>query len=168
MPETGSPLTHSVSWQDFDAMIQTLACQLRSRELIPDCIVGIARGGCVVAVALSHALPPSKFCVIHAQVHRSDAVRAEKEPVRVQSLAGTTEFKGKKILLVDDALHTGATARACYDFVVRFQPSAVYYAALLQDTFDVSGVPQLPCTVIIAGSVHAWIDFPWEPGNTIT
>jgi uncharacterized protein len=163
MPETGSPPLHSVSWQDFDAMIQTLVSQLRASQINPDCIVGIARGGCVVAVALNHALPSAEFCVIQAQVHASDSIRAQKTPVQVQSLAGTTEFGGRKVLMVDDALHTGATARACHAFIIRSRPAAVYFAALLQDTFNVSEPTMLlPCPTITAGSVHAWIIFPWE------
>lgn len=164
MPKPDTPPVHSVSWQDFDAMIESLASQLSADNLIPDCIVGIARGGCVPAVALSHVLAPSDFYVIRARVHGSDAVRAEKGAVHVESLAGGSDFGGQKVLLVDDALHTGATALACHEFVMRSRPDAIYFAALLRDTFDVNDpTPLLPCPVITAGSVNAWIIFPWEP-----
>jgi hypoxanthine phosphoribosyltransferase len=164
MPESDSPPVHSVSWQDFDALIQALASQLRAGEIIPDSIIGIARGGCVVAVTLSHLFPSAEFCVIEARTHRSDAVRAEKQPVSVQTLAGALEFKGRKVLLVDDALHTGATAQACHDFVKRFEPDAIWFAALLQDTYGIEE-PILPLSFqfFIADQVNAWIVFPWEP-----
>lgn len=166
MPETGSPPLHSVSWQDFDAMIQSLASQLHASKIIPDCIVGIARGGCVVAVALSHLFPSAEFCVIRARVHQSDQVRAPRERVQVQSLAGSFEFTNQKILLVDDVLYTGTTAQACHDFVKGFEPAAIYFAALLQDTFDIAQLnPPLSFPVFIAGRVPAWIVFPWEPST---
>lgn len=164
MSESAPPPVHSVSWQDFDAMVQSLASQLGAACIVPDCIVGIARGGCVPAVALSHFLAPADFCVIRAQVHGSDAIRAEKGTVKVESLAGSRDFEGRKVLLVDDALHTGQTARACHDFVMRFAPAAIYFVALLRDTFKVEDpIPSLPCSVMTAGSVNAWVIFPWEP-----
>jgi hypothetical protein len=47
---------------------------------------------------------------------------------------------------------------------MRFGPAAIYYAALLRDTFDAKDPTHLlPFPVITAGSVNAWIIFPWEP-----
>lgn len=162
MPEAASPPVYSVSWQEFDARIHELVSQLLASDIIPDCIVGIARGGCVVAVALSHAFPQSDFCVIQARIHKSDAIRAEKGAVRIQAVAGANEFNQKKVLLIDDVLHTGATARACYEFVNEYKPAAIYYAALLRDTLGVQSDP-ISFPFITTGSVEAWVIFPWEP-----
>jgi adenine/guanine phosphoribosyltransferase-like PRPP-binding protein len=104
---------------------------------------------------------------MRAQVHGSDEIRAAKKgTVRIESFAGAREFAGRQVLLVDDVLHSGATALACCEFIVRSGAAAVYFAALLQDTFEVEDpISLLPCPVVTTGSVNAWVVFPWEPSN---
>jgi hypoxanthine phosphoribosyltransferase len=146
-------------------MVRALALRLRAADVAPDCVVGIARGGCVPAVALSHLLPPAEFYLMRAQVHGSDEIRAGKrETVLIESFAGTRELEGRRVLLVDDVLHSGATALACCQFVLRAGAAAVHFTALIQDTFEIEDpIPRLPCPVITAERINAWIIFPWEP-----
>lgn len=162
MPRTGPPAVYRLTWAHFDSLVAEIAGSIRASTARPNCVVGIARGGCVPAVALSHALSIPDFSVILARVHKTDAVRANKTEVHAESIAGQHEFRDRRVLLVDDVIHTGATARACYDFVLRSRPSMITFAALLRDTVDVTRRILLPCTQVIPKSVHAWVVFPWE------
>ncbi len=166
MNEPAPAPQHFVSWQDFDAMVKLLARELNASGMNPDCIVGIARGGCVPAVALSHALGVPAFSAIVARIHESDAVRAQKCDVSIE--ASSTTFRGRRVLLVDDVLHTGATARACCEFILRSEPRELFFTALLRDTFDVKVAPSLPARMLTAKTVNAWVVFPWESAVDLT
>lgn len=162
MIEGAVPPTYSVTWQEFDSMILWLASKLRETQPAPDYIVGIARGGCVPAVALSHLQPGSEFAVIRARIHNSDAIRARKTAVAVERMMLPSDIRGRRVLLVDDVLHTGTTARACYEFLQGMGPQSVEFMALLRDTYDVQDELLLPFTPITTKSVNAWVVFPWE------
>lgn len=157
------PLLHTVNWRDFDALVEGLASQIKALGPLPDCIVGIARGGCVPAVALSHALGVSTFSVIAARVHSSDAVREAKSTAVVEGAMSLPTLAHRRVLLVDDVLHSGATGKACIEYLLQRDAVVVAFAALLRDTVGVESSDQLlPCETLTGQSVNAWVVFPWE------
>ncbi len=163
-PAPDTPRVHFVKWDDFDAMIKSLVGHVRRLGFAADCVVGIARGGCVPAVALSHALSVPDFSVISASVHKTDAVRAPRKTVAVRALASPPDYHARNVLLVDDVIHTGTTAFACQEFILGFAPSNLVCVALMRDTVEsTSPSPSPPREVITANSVAAWVAFPWEP-----
>jgi hypoxanthine phosphoribosyltransferase len=158
-----SPEIYRVTWQLFDSAIYDLVKIINSYSIQVDCIVAIARGGCIPAVAISHKIPNAEFYVLHSRVHKSDKVRSEKLEVPIVSFSGNPDLKNKHLLLVDDVLHTGATARACLDYLENFSPKSICYIALIRDTYGIEEpILDLNCPTHIPLSVNSWIVFPWE------
>lgn len=159
MPEV--PL-HCITWSDYSRLTNELAERLTEAIPTVDVIIGITRGGCVVAVSLSHLLPESDFEVISSRVHASNDVRSEKREVTIESTIHLPSLENKNILLVDDVLHSGSTARACVSYIQQGNPHSLTFAALVRDTYEVScELPNVPLFTAI--TVHAWVVFPWEP-----
>jgi len=92
-----------MSWHDVEKAIVALANTIR-QEFDPDIIVGVARGGLIPAVRLSHLLGDKLMQVIHLRYYAGVNLRKEKPEL----LADVDELKGK-VLVVDDVADTGAS-----------------------------------------------------------
>ncbi len=98
-------LTHP-SWSQIDKACALLANKVLKDGFNPDTIVGLARGGLVPAVIMSHILEVKMF------------------PISYSSKVGNGEYKqyentlpyipGKNILLVDDIIDSGHTMQEIY------------------------------------------------------
>lgn len=97
-------------------------------------IFGIEHSGVMVAQALSRhisTIEPGSFPVfsLNAKAFREDWVG----PTRPDALSGQeVNVTGKHVLLVDDVLFSGRTARAALDTIVRYgRPSSIQLAILI-------------------------------------
>ena len=90
-----------LSWHDVEKAVVALANTIR-QEFEPDVIVGVARGGLIPAVRLSHLLGDKLLRVIHVGYYVGIDMRKEKPEL----LADVGELKGK-VLVVDDVADTG-------------------------------------------------------------
>ena len=93
----------SMGWDDVEKAVTALATTLE-REFVPDLIVGIARGGLIPAVRLSHLLRDKLLRMIHIKFYKGVNLRKEKPEL----LADVGELP-PKVLIVDDVADTGAT-----------------------------------------------------------
>lgn len=98
-----------MGWHEVEKAVAALANALR-RDYNPDVIVGIARGGLIPAVRLSHLLGDKMLRIIHVKYYKGVNLRRE-EP---ELLADVGKLEGK-VLVVDDVADTGTTL----EFVVR-------------------------------------------------
>lgn len=92
-----------MSWYEVEKAVTALATTLE-REFVPDLIVGIARGGLIPAVRLSHLLGDKLLRMIHIKFYKGVNLRQEKPEL----LADVGELP-PKVLIVDDVADTGAT-----------------------------------------------------------
>jgi hypoxanthine phosphoribosyltransferase len=156
--------TAEYSWADTDRLTRALAARLSLDGFIPDAIIGIARGGCIPAVHLSHLLKVRPFYAVHFQTTLSDAVRAPRilpKPFPSPQLAA---LRGLKVLVVDDVINTGETMRAAIELVEGHTPGELRSAALVWDKLSPDGLAALEmasCDYWIE-SVDAWVIFPWN------
>lgn len=133
----------------------------RIKALLPDdgtpcALVGIERGGVAVAQALAAHLPAQvQPGSVDVSFHRDDYARRGLRTARPSQLPLSLE--DATVVLVDDVLHTGRTARAAMEVLFeRGRPARVILAALaarpgrqLPIQPDVLGV-----ALDIAGTAH--------------
>jgi hypothetical protein len=141
-----------LTWWQIDRAIFALADELR-KHFTPDVIVGVARGGLIPAVRLSHILGDLEVKVIDVKFYKGVDERMEK-PVITIPLHG--EFKGKKVVVVDDVSDTGKTLEVVIDEVKKAGASEVKVACLSMK----------PWTKVVPDfyvfRTDKWVVFPWE------
>uniref|UniRef100_UPI0026038C4B phosphoribosyltransferase n=1 Tax=Thermococcus sp. TaxID=35749 RepID=UPI0026038C4B len=135
-----------------DRAVFALADELR-KHFMPDVIVGIARGGLIPAVRLSHVLGDVELKVIDVKFYKGIDDRMEK-PVVTIPLHGSLE--GKKVVIVDDVSDTGKTLGVVIDEVKKAGAKEVKVACLSMK----------PWTKVVPDfyvfRTDKWIVFPWE------
>ena len=155
----------SLTWQDVEHSVQSIARSLQLDGWRPDLIIGIDRGGLHASTMLSHYL---------GVPHTTVKVSLRDEPDTESLLwAPDDVIQGKQILLVDDINDQGSTqewlkadwassvAGIEVDFVGKFWHNSVRWASLVENEsskehsdyygFAINKLEQ-----------DVWIDFPWE------
>jgi xanthine phosphoribosyltransferase len=152
--ELSNPANKSfpVSWDQFHRDSRALAWRLTSLGTF-DAVVAIARGGLVPATIVAREL--------NIRVVESVAVKSydhqSKGDVRVLKPISEQIFElsrsGGKILIVDDLVDTGATARAVREMLPGAHFATVYAKPMGRELVD---------TFITEVSQDTWIFFPWD------
>jgi len=141
-----------LTWWQIDRAVFALAEELR-KHFMPDVIVGIARGGLIPAVRLSHVLGDVELKVIDVKFYKGIDERMEK-PVVTIPLHGSLE--GKKVVIVDDVSDTGKTLEVVIEEVKKAGAKEVKVACLSMK----------PWTKVVPDfyvfRTDKWIVFPWE------
>ncbi|WP_048150998.1 phosphoribosyltransferase [Palaeococcus ferrophilus] len=141
-----------LTWWQIDRAIFALADELR-KNFMPDVIVGIARGGLIPAVRLSHILGDVELKVTDVKFYRDIGERREKPEIRIP-LHGSLE--GKKVAIVDDVSDTGKTLEVVIDEVKKAGASEVKVVCLSMKPWT-SVVPDF-----YVFRTDKWVVFPWE------
>ena len=113
-----------------------LACEVAERNRGTDglLVFGLRRRGLAVAEALAEALAPLAGGPV--EVHGLDvtAFRDDRPGAAAEPLPpGAPDATGRDVLLVDDVLYTGRTARAALDAVLRYGRPRTLRLAVLVD-----------------------------------
>ena len=141
-----------LTWWQVDRAVFSLAEELR-KKFTPDVIVGIARGGLIPAVRLSHVLGDVEVKVIDVKFYKDIDERMEKPAITIP-LHGS--LKGKKVVIVDDVSDTGKTLEVVIDEVKKAGASEVKVACLSMK----------PWTKVVPDfyvfRTDKWVVFPWE------
>lgn len=117
-----------------------------------DLVVGVARGGLLPAVIISHMLAiPMRTLFYSSKVGRGDNRDHDNQLI---------EFSQKRLLLVDDLTDTGNTMRELSEvYQARghdVTTTVLYYKELPESTF----VPDI--WAVKVSKNFGWIDFPFE------
>lgn len=114
----------------IDAMAATLSERLRNAGIDDWVLVGIERGGAHVAHALFDRLPAGgELGLVDVSFHRDDYAHRGLRTARPSQLP--LSLDERLVILIDDVLHTGRTARAAIEVLFeRGRPQAVWLAAL--------------------------------------
>jgi hypoxanthine phosphoribosyltransferase len=94
----------ALSWSEIEASLLALADKINDDGYRPDMIVGIARGGWVVARVLSDLLNVSDLASIKIEFYKGIDEKV-KVPKITQPISASP--KGKLVLIVDDVADTG-------------------------------------------------------------
>lgn len=141
-----------VTWDQFHRDSRALAWRLMGQGTY-DAVVAIARGGLVPATIVARELNIRvvESVSVKSYDHQSQGQVKVLKPIAPQIL--DIAKNGGKVLIVDDLVDTGATARAVRDMLPGAHFATVYAKPKGRDMVD---------TFITEVSQDTWIFFPWD------
>jgi len=147
-----------VTWDDIENLTLKVVEDIINYGFKPDVIVGILRGGWVVARLVSDYMDIDETGSIGIKFY-SRVGKTLKEPLITQPLI--TNVRDKKVLIVDDVSDSGKTLQVVTELVKLYGPKHIMTASLYIK----------PWTIMIpdfyAESTEKWIFFPWEPAEIL-
>ena len=151
---TDSPQkTFHVSWDQFHRDARALAWRLA--EMAPfSAVVGIARGGLVPAAIVAREL---NLRVVESISIASYEHTAQQGPPKIVKplVPEIAAGQGAGVLVIDDLVDTGATARIVRELLPKAHFATVYAKPLGRPHVD---------TFMTEVSQDTWIHFPWDLG----
>ena len=142
----------------FDLTYQ-LGERIKKDGFIPDCLLGISRGGLWVVRTLSDYFGIKDVHIIRV-IYYTDIKTTQKKPILIQDV-DKKHLEGKKLLIVDDVSDTGCSL----DFIVNlikekgiknFKTATLHYKpwSIFKPDYFVEETGE-------------WSIYPWEIGETI-
>jgi len=141
-----------MKWEEVDLLVQVLAKKINDSGWRPSVIVGIARGGLIVAVMLAHRL----------KIRQVFSVGIARYVDQCASDCGEyqtfNEYPDGEILVVDDIADHGETLQHVKDYLESIERFDVKFSAMLWKkgcsfTLDFFGAKV---------TNKPWVVFPWE------
>jgi len=151
MPEKAFP----VSWDQFHRDARALAWRLNGAGPF-DAIVTVTRGGLVPAAIVARELDVrliETICILSYDHTRQGELKIMKGvAAEIVKMSGG---EGKGVLIVDDLVDTGKTARVVRDLLPKAHFATVYAKPMGRPLVD---------TFVTEVSQDTWIFFPWDTG----
>lgn len=148
----------ALSWDDIHSSLFALANKISESNFTPEMIVGIARGGWVVARILSDLLNVRDLASLKIEFYKSIGER-DRKPQITQPVSESPE--GKSVLIADDIADTGESLMLAKEHIV----------ALGAKETRLATIHYKPWSKIkpdyYASLTDAWIIYPWEIRETI-
>jgi hypothetical protein len=149
-----------LGWLEFGEAARHLAGEVVESGFEPDLVVAIARGGLLLAGAISYALGIKACGALNVEFYTGVDTRLP-EPVVLPPLLDSAALDTKRVLLVDDVSDSGRTLALVVDLV----------AASGADVRTVC-LYSKPRTVLEPDFVwrrtDRWITFPWSALPPVT
>ncbi|PJJ55750.1 phosphoribosyltransferase [Compostimonas suwonensis] len=149
-----TPAREILAWDDFATASRDLARTVLASGFAPDVVIAIARGGLLLAGAISYALGTKNCGSINVEFYTGVDERLP-EPVLSAPMLDAPALAGKRVLIVDDVSDSGETLA----LVVR----------LLRESADEVRTATLytkPRTILVPDftwrTTDRWIVFPWS------
>jgi hypoxanthine phosphoribosyltransferase len=143
-----------LDWQTFGRASRDLAQLVADDGFRPDLVLSVARGGLLVAGALSYALDVKNIVMMNVLYYTGIDERLDT-PVVMQPTPDGRDLAGAQVLIADDVADTGATLQVVRAFCVEHAAAvrcAVLYAKP-RSTVDCEYVWR---------RTDRWINFPWS------
>ncbi len=143
-----------VSWDQFHRDARALAWRLASAGPF-DAIVAITRGGLVPAAIVARELEVRVIETVSVASYHDYKTQGGLKVLKAIAPEVSKLNDGAKILIVDDLVDTGATAKVVREMLPRAHFATVYAKPLGRPMVD---------TFITEVSQDTWIYFPWDMG----
>jgi len=147
-------------WDRFGPASRELAETIAADGFRPDGILAIARGGLLLAGALSYALEVKAVHLMNV-VFYSGIDERLPAPVILDPVPSAADFAGRRLLIVDDVADTGGTLQVVQE----------RYAGHTAETRSVVLYEKPHSTVkcdYVWRRTDRWIDFPWSSEPPVT
>lgn len=151
-------------WNEILEIIKNMSQKIR-KDYNPEIIISVVRGGMIPGVILSHALNIRKVENIKCIETINDEINAIKQEPIVDENINLSEIRGKKVLIVDDILGSGATIRKIKEEVKKWEPEELRTAICVvnEQNWEKSNSSNHNSEIEYVGkSVKGWVVFPWE------
>ncbi|MCI4327923.1 MAG: phosphoribosyltransferase [Thermoplasmata archaeon] len=151
------PRCRRTSWAEADAWADRIAAQVRSKEHLPETIVGLTRGGWVPSRLLADRLGVKRLVSIRLQ-HWGVTAQPSGKAELTEGLSGPV--RGQSVLVVDDITDTGESLALATQAVRDAGAARVESAACLHIGHS-KFVPDYVGEEI-PRDAWVWIVFPWN------
>lgn len=149
-----------LGWLEFGEAARHLASEVVESDFEPDLVVAIARGGLLLAGAMSYALGIKSCGALNVEFYTGVDERLP-EPIVLPPMLDESALDQKRVLLVDDVSDSGRTLAMVVDLI----------AASGADVRTVC-LYSKPRTVLEPDFVwrrtDRWITFPWSALPPVT
>lgn len=149
----------TVTWSDIQSHMLELSDRIESDGYKPDMIVGIARGGWVVARLFSDLLDINDLASVKISFYKG-IDETQRKPVIVQPVSESP--KGKKVLIADDVADSGESILLAKKHLLENGARSIRIATIHRKPWS-KVVPDyfISCT-------ESWILYPWELRETLS
>lgn len=154
-PSPGQEKNFPVSWDEFHRDARALAWRLAAAGPF-QAIVAVTRGGLVPAAIVARELGIrliESVCVVSYSHQTQGELKVLKGVA--DSIVKVGGGRGKGVLIVDDLVDTGKTARVVRDLLPEAHFATVFAKPMGRPLVD---------TYITEVSQDTWIFFPWDTG----
>src|SRR5579871_2761354 len=146
-------------WTELEEGSRALARAVRADEYRPDIVLGIARGGLLVAGALSYALGVKNTFMLNVEFYTGVDERLEM-PMLLPPVPDLVDFAETRVLIADDVADTGATLVLVKEFCGG-KVAEVRTAVLYQKPRSA-----IDCEYVWRRT-DRWITFPWSAEDPV-
>src|ERR1044072_9361298 len=143
-----------MSWDELGAGARELAEAVAADGYVPDMILGIARGGLLVAGALGYALGVKNTFTMNVEFYAGIDERLEM-PMILPPVPELVDLERERVLIADDVADTGLTLRLVKEFCAD-KVGEVRCAVLYEKPPSV-----VNCEYVWRRTAR-WIDFRWS------
>ncbi len=148
-----------MSWDDLGVGARELAEAVAGDGYVPDMILGIARGGLLVAGAIGYALGVKNTFTMNVEFYTGVDERLDM-PMILPPVPDLVDFAETKVLIADDVADTGATLQLVQEFCAG-KVAEVRCAVLYQKPRSV-----VDCEYVWRRT-DRWITFPWSAEDPV-
>jgi hypoxanthine phosphoribosyltransferase len=143
-----------MNWNLFYKLAKQVAKKINSSDYKPDMIVGLARGGWVLARVLCDLIGVKDL--LSLKVEHWGVTATPDGTAKLKYLLNV-DLSGKKVLVVDDITDTGESMRVTIEYLKSLKPSEVRTAALQHITSA-----KFKPDYIGEEIKWRWVIFPWN------
>jgi uncharacterized protein len=151
---TKAPLRERMSWTQLGEASRELARAIVGDGYEPDLILGIARGGLLVAGALSYAIGVKNTFTMNVEFYTGVDERLPV-PMILPPVPALVDLQDARMLIADDVADTGQTLALVKGFCSG-QVGEVRTAVLYEKPRSI-----VTCDYVWRRT-ELWIDFPWS------
>ena len=144
---------------DLGAGARDLAESVAADGFVPDMILGIARGGLLVAGAIGYALGVKNTFTMNVEFYTGIDERLEM-PMILPPVPDLLDFADFKVLIADDVADTGATLKLVQEFC-EGKVAEVRCAVLYEKPRS-----EVKCEYVWRRT-DRWITFPWSAADPV-
>lgn len=146
-----------VTWMEIAELTKLVANQLLNQDIKIDCVAGLARGGLIPAVQISHMLDvPMVSINLSLRDNRVETNLYDSNTLILLA-------KYKHVAVIDDITDSGKTMHAV-DVILSgrtYGPDTITYCSLFHKVSSIF-CPKVIGETISEARNNQWIIFPWE------
>ncbi|HID04445.1 MAG TPA: phosphoribosyltransferase [Candidatus Caldiarchaeum subterraneum] len=143
----------SLTWRDIEELVDNLFLKL-GETYKPDTIIGVMRGGVIIANLLSDLFQSQEVYVIGC---RSYMGKDRREEVKIYHDLILKDLRNRRVLVVDDVSDSGNTLKTALKHIITPRSPGEVRTATLHIKPWTSYTPDY-----YVDKTDAWIIYPWE------